>query len=326
MSNVVVTGGYGFVGSHLVSALLTRGDSVTVFDFAKNTRDTSIDFDRYPNFRFVQGDVTDLTALSEAVTPDVDTVFHLASVVGVNKYVEDPLRVVDVSVTGTRNVLDLCRHHGARVVFTSTSEVFGKNPRTPWSEDDDRVVGSTRTARWSYSTSKAMAEHMVFAMHDTYGLPATVVRFFNVYGPRQSPIFVISKSIHRILNGLPPLLYDSGDQTRCFTYVDDAVAGTLMAADSDAGIGEVFNIGSMTETSMRDAVELAIKIADVDTVTCSEAFDTAESYGVRYEDIPRRVPDSSKAQRVLGWRLQVDIEEGLRRTIDWARANPWYLD
>ncbi len=326
MSNVVVTGGYGFVGSHLVTELLKRGDSVTVFDFAKNTRDSSIDFDRHPNFRFVQGDVTDLTALETAVTTDVDKVFHLASVVGVNKYVEDPLRVVDVSVTGTRNVLELCRRHGARVVFTSTSEVYGKNADTPWAEDDDRVLGSTRTARWSYSTSKAMAEHMIFGMHDAYGLPVTVVRFFNVYGPRQNPIFVISKSIHRILNGEQPLLYDSGDQTRCFTYVDDAVAGTLLAADSDAGVGEVFNIGSMVETNMRDAVDLAIKLAGVDSVTSTAAFDTAERYGARYEDIPRRIPDSSKAQRLLGWRLNVDLEEGLRRTIDWARANPWYLD
>jgi UDP-glucose 4-epimerase len=171
-----------------------------------------------------------------------------------------------------------------------------------------------------------MAEHMVFAMHDACGLPVTVVRFFNVYGPRQNPIFVISKSIHRILNGQEPLLYDSGDQTRCFTYVDDAVAGTLLAADSDAAIGEVFNIGSMTETTMRDAVDLAIKIANVDSVSSTAAFDTAERYGARYEDIPRRVPDSTKAQRELGWSLQVDLEEGLRRTIDWARANPWYLD
>ncbi|WND54155.1 GDP-mannose 4,6-dehydratase [Mycolicibacterium vanbaalenii] len=326
MANVVVTGGYGFVGSHLVTALLNRGDSVTVFDFAKNTRDGSIDFDSHPNFRFVQGDVTDLAALEAAVTPDTDKVFHLASVVGVNKYVEDPLRVVDVSVIGTRNVLELSQRHGARVVFTSTSEVYGKNPNTPWAEDDDRVLGSTRTARWSYSTSKAMAEHMVFAMHDACGLPVTVVRFFNVYGPRQNPIFVISKSIHRILNGQEPLLYDSGDQTRCFTYVDDAVAGTLLAADSDAAIGEVFNIGSMTETTMRDAVDLAIKIANVDSVSSTAAFDTAERYGARYEDIPRRVPDSTKAQRELGWSLQVDLEEGLRRTIDWARANPWYLD
>ncbi|OBB55750.1 epimerase [Mycobacterium sp. 852013-51886_SCH5428379] len=326
MSHVVVTGGYGFVGSHLVTALLNRGDSVTVFDYARNTRDTSIDFDRHPGFRFVQGDVTDLSSLQAAVTPDVDTVFHLASVVGVNKYVEDPLRVVDVSVIGTRNVLEVSRQCGARVVFTSTSEVYGKNPSTPWAEDDDRVLGSTRTARWSYSTSKAMAEHMVFGMHDAYGLPVTVVRFFNVYGPRQNPIFVISQSIHRILNGREPLLYDSGEQTRCFTYVDDAVAGTLLAADSDAAIGEVFNIGSMTETTMRDAVDLAIKLAKVDSVSSTAAFDTVERYGARYEDIPRRVPDSTKAQRLLGWRLQVDLEEGIRRTIDWARDNPWYLE
>ena len=326
MSNVVVTGGYGFIGSHLVSALLNRGDSVTVFDFAKNTRDTSIDFDRHNNFRFVQGDVTDLTALKDALTSGVDTVFHLAAVVGVKNYLQDPLRVLDVNVIGTRNVLELSHRHGTRVVFASTSEVFGKNPNPPFAEDDDRVLGSTRTARWSYSTSKAMAEHLVFAMHTACGLPATVIRYFNVYGPRQNPIFVISQSIHRILNGRRPLLYDSGDQTRCFTYVDDAIAGTLLAADSDAAIGEAFNIGSMTETSMRDVVDLAIKLANSDSVSEPETVDTATQYGARYEDIPRRIPDSTKAQRELGWRLQVDVEEGIRRTIDWARANPWYLE
>ncbi|WP_068185742.1 GDP-mannose 4,6-dehydratase [Mycobacterium sp. UM_CSW] len=325
MSHVVVTGGYGLIGSHLVSTLLDRGDTVTVFDQAKNTRDTSIDFDRHANFRFVQGDVTDLAALSEALTPGVDKVFHLAAVVGVKNYMKDPLQVLDVNVTGTRNVLELSQRHGTRVVFASTSEVFGKNPNPPWAEDDDRVLGSTRTARWSYSTSKAMAEHLVFAMHAAHGLPVTVVRYFNVYGPRQNPIFVISQTVHRILNGLPPLLYDSGDQTRCFTYVDDAIAGTLLAADSDAAIGEAYNIGSMTETTMRDAIELAIKIANVDSVSEPEVVDTAARYGGRYEDIPRRIPDSTKAQRELGWRLKVDVEEGIRRTIDWARANPWYL-
>ncbi|OBI81009.1 NAD(P)-dependent oxidoreductase [Mycobacterium sp. 1245805.9] len=326
MSHVVVTGGYGLIGSHLVSALLDRGDTVTVFDHAKNTRDTSIDFDRHANFRFVQGDVTDVTALSEALTPGVDKVFHLAAVVGVKNYMKDPLQVLDVNVIGTRNVLELSQRHGTRVVFASTSEVFGKNPNPPWAEDDDRVLGSTRTARWSYSTSKAMAEHLVFAMHAAHGLPATVVRYFNVYGPRQNPIFVISQSVHRILNGRQPLLYDSGDQTRCFTYVDDAIAGTLLAADSDKAIGEAYNIGSMTETTIRDAVELAIKIANVDSVSEAEVVDTAARYGRRYEDIPRRIPDSTKAQRELGWRLKIDVEEGIRRTIDWARANPWYLE
>jgi dTDP-alpha-D-glucuronic acid decarboxylase len=325
MSNVVVTGGYGFIGSHLVSALLDRGDSVTVFDFAKNTRDSSIDFDQHANFRFVQGDVTHLSAVEEALTPGVDTVFHLAAVVGVENYLKDPLRVLDVNVTGTRNVLELSHRHGTRVVFASTSEVFGKNPNPPFAEDDDRVLGSTRTARWSYSTSKAMAEHLVFAMHTAYGLPVTVVRYFNVYGPRQNPIFVVSQTIHRILNGRQPLLYDSGDQTRCFTYVDDAIAGTLLASESSAAIGEAFNIGSMTETSVGDVVDLAIKIANVDSVSGAEAVDTAARYGGRYEDIPRRIPDSTKAQRELGWRLHVDVEEGIRRTIDWARANPWYL-
>lgn len=326
MSNVVVTGGYGFIGSHLVAALLDRGDSVTVFDFAKSARDTSIDFDRHANFRFVPGDVTDIGALENALTADVDTVFHLAAVVGVKNYLKDPLRVLDVNVTGTRNVLELSHRHGVHVVYASTSEVFGKNPNPPFAEDDDRVLGSTRTARWSYSTSKAMAEHLVFAMHAAYALPVTVVRYFNVYGPRQAPIFVISQSIHRILNGRRPLLYDAGDQTRCFTYVDDAVAGTLLASESSAAIGQAFNIGSMTETTVGDAVTLAIKLANLDTVTEAEAIDTAARYGDRYEDIPRRIPDSSKAQRELGWRLQVDLEEGIRRTINWARANPWYLE
>jgi nucleoside-diphosphate-sugar epimerase len=142
MTNVVVTGGYGFIGSHLVSALLDSGDSVTVFDLPKNTRDTSIDFDRHANFRFVQGDVTDLAALPEALALGVDTVFHLAAVVGVKNYLNDPLRVLDVNVTGTRNVLGLSHRHGTRVVFASTTEVFGKNANPPFSEDDDRVLGS----------------------------------------------------------------------------------------------------------------------------------------------------------------------------------------
>ena len=171
-----------------------------------------------------------------------------------------------------------------------------------------------------------MAEHLVFAMHAAHGLPVTVVRYFNVYGPRQVPIFVVSQSIHRILNGRRPLLYDSGEQTRCFTYVDDAVAGTLLAADSSAAVGEAFNIGSMTETTMREVVDLSIKLADVDSVSSAEAVDTAARYGGRYEDIPRRIPDSTKAQQELGWRLRVDVEEGIRRTIEWARANPWYLE
>jgi UDP-glucose 4-epimerase len=321
----VVTGGYGFIGSHLVASLLSRGDEVTVVDLARNTRDTSIDFDEHESFRFVQGDVTDAAALERAIGPDTDVVFHLSAVVGIKNYIDDPLKVLDVNVGGTRNVLELARRHGTRVVLASTSEVFGKNPSPPWAEDDDRVLGSTRTARWSYSTSKAMAEHLAFAMHDTYGVPVTVVRYFNVYGPRQNPIFVVSQSVHRVLNGRSPLLYDGGDQTRCFTFVDDAVRGTVLAAESEAAVGEAFNIGSMQETSIREVVEMTIRAAGADGQIVTTPLDTTTHYGSTYEDIPKRIPDTAKAERVLGWKLEVDVEEGIRRTVAWARANPWYL-
>jgi UDP-glucose 4-epimerase len=163
-------------------------------------------------------------------------------------------------------------------------------------------------------------------MHASHGVPVTVVRYFNVYGPRQSPIFVVSQSVHRVLNGLAPYLYDSGDQTRCFTYVDDAVRGTLLAAESDDAVGEAFNIGSMHETSISDVVHLTIDSAGLAGHLVPEPLDTGAHYGATYEDIPKRVPDTSKAERVLGWKLEVEVDEGIRRTVDWARANPWYLE
>jgi UDP-glucose 4-epimerase len=325
MARVVVTGGYGFIGTHLVTQLLQRGDEVTVFDLAKNTHDTSIDFDDSDNFSFVQGDVTDYSALEQVLTADVDLVFHLSAMVGIKNYVDDPLKVLDVNVIGTRHVLELSRRNGIRVLFSSTSEIFGKNPKTPFKEDDDRVLGSTRTARWSYSTSKAMAEHLCFAMHSKYDLPVVVVRYFNVYGPRQNPIFVVSQSVQRVLNGLQPYLYDSGEQTRCFTYVDDAVRGTLLAAENDAAVGQAFNIGSMRETSISDVVYKILRHAGVEGRIEPELIDTAAMYGKRYEDIPRRIPDSTKAQQQLGWSLEVDVDEGIRKTVEWARDNPWYL-
>jgi UDP-glucose 4-epimerase len=187
------------------------------------------------------------------------------------------------------------------------------------------ILMQCSTARWSYSTSKAMAEHLAFAMHESHGVPVTVVRYFNVYGPRQNPIFVVSQSVHRVLNGLAPFLYDSGDQTRCFTYVDDAIRGTLLAAESDEAIGEAFNIGSMHETSISDVVHLTIASAGRDDLE-PEPLDTGTHYGSTYEDIPKRIPDTAKAERLLGWKLEVGVDEGIRRTVQWARANPWYLE
>ncbi|MBG0829113.1 NAD-dependent epimerase/dehydratase family protein [Planomonospora sp. ID67723] len=308
-ARVVVTGGSGFIGGHLVDKLLARGDEVTVFDREPD-----------PRVRTITGDIRDEARLAEAIGAGVDVVYHLAAEVGVDRYLTRPLDVIDVNFQGTRNVLERAHAAGARVVVASTSEVFGKNPAVPWAEDADRVLGSTAAGRWTYSSAKAMSEHLTLAFCAQHGLDATIVRFFNAYGPRQRPAFVLSRTIHRALNGHPLALYDGGGQTRCFTFVEDAVAGAMLAGDR-GGAGEVFNLGSMTETTVREAITTVAALTGAATVE----VDARAALGPAYEDVPRRVPDSSKARRLLGWTATTSLAEGVARTIDWARANPWWL-
>ncbi|MDQ3786260.1 MAG: GDP-mannose 4,6-dehydratase [Actinomycetota bacterium] len=320
MSRVVVTGGCGFIGSHLVEELVARGDDVTIFDGTPPPEWQRV---AREHVTFVQGDILDRAALATAITGDVDVVFHLAAVVGVDQYLARPLDVIDVNFTGTRNVLDLAHTAGAKVVVASTSEVFGKNPSVPWREDDDRVLGATAADRWTYSSSKALTEHLTFAFVRQRGLEATIVRYFNAYGARQRPGFVISRSVHRALNGKPLVIYDDGKQTRCFTFIADAIRGTLLAADSDAANGEAFNIGSMTETTIGEAVELVAELAGPGVEITK--VDTVDKLGKSYEDLSRRVPDNAKARRLLGWQPETTLRDGLTDTIKWARDNDWWL-
>lgn len=316
----VVTGGCGFIGSHLVERLLDRGDDVTVFDSVPPPEHQRL---ARAHARHVAGDILDRSALAGAIEPGVDVVFHLAAVVGVDQYLARPLDVIDINFSGTRNVLDLAERAGARVVVASTSEVFGKNPAVPWREDDDRVLGSTSADRWAYSSSKALTEHLTFAFARQRGLPATIVRYFNAYGPRQRPGFVASRSVHRALNNRPLVVYDGGRQTRCFTYVADAVEATLLAAGNPAAVGEAFNVGSTTEATVTELAGLVRELTG-GTVPIT-TVDTGTALGKSYEDLPRRVPDNSKARQSLGWRCTTSLRDGLTRTVDWARANPWWL-
>lgn len=331
MKKILITGGAGFVGSHLADALLEQGYHVGVFDYVtldqtfQNTM-TGKNLEhakKHSNFKYFQGDIRDKKTLENIFSEKFQTVYHLASVVGVHKYMDDPFNLIDITVLGTRNIAELAQKHGTQILYSSTSEIFGKNPKVPWDEDDDRVLGSTSVDRWSYSASKGVCEQMLLGLHKLTNHPVTIVRYFNAYGPRQSPIFVVSQSIHRALNNQRPYLYDGGEQTRCFTFIEDVIKGTIAAATYSAGNGQVFNIGNNKEVTMKEVVELIIKHSG--TNLGWEAFNTKKVYGNVYEDVPRRVPANDKAKRLLGWEPQIGHEEGIRRTINWAQNNPWWL-
>jgi dTDP-alpha-D-glucuronic acid decarboxylase len=319
-SRVVVTGGSGFVGSHLVERLIEGGADVTVFDGAPPAPHLGL---AREHARFVEGDIRDTASLARAITRGVDVVYHLAAVVGVDQYLARPLDVVDINFSGTRNVLDVAHRAGAKVVLASTSEVFGKNPAVPWREDSDRVLGPTSSDRWAYSSSKALAEHLVFAFARQHGLPATIIRYFNVYGPRQRPAYIVSRSIHRALNRRSLVVYDGGVQTRSFTFVDDAIEGTILAGTDPRAVGESFNIGSMAETTVGEVVRLVAELTGADAA--ADQVDTRQRLGRAYEDLLRRIPDNAKAGSVLGWTPVTSLRDGLIKTIEWARTNPWWL-
>lgn len=323
-STVMVTGGAGFIGARLVERLLNEGNEVHVLDILPKDKALRLrHLADKPNLHYVAGDLCDRKSIESFYRSDASHLYHLASIVGVRYYMENPLGLIDMVVGGTRDLLELAQKHGTRVLFTSTSEVYGKNPEIPWREDSDRVLGPPSVDRWSYSSSKAVCEHMLFALHRSAGLKFSTVRFFNVYGPGQAPVFVASQTIYNVLRGEAPLLYDSGNQTRCFTYVDDAIEGVLRASTFDAAIGEAFNIGSNVESTIGEAIRTICEEAGNEVKPVP--FDTEKEYGAVYEDIPRRVPAVDKAKEVLDWKAATTLREGIRKSIAWARENPWWL-
>lgn len=321
---VLVTGGSGFIGSFLVTKLLERGYIVKVFDLiplslARNLTKVC----NHENFFYYEGDITQIENLRDIVTPNLSSIYHLSSVVGVGKYISNPLNVIDVNVIGTRNILDLAQEHGIKVIYTSTSEIYGKNPKVPWSEKDDRVLGPTSVDRWSYSSSKAVAEHLVLSFHKHSKLPVSIVRYFNIYGPRQNPILVVPQTIKKILLDEKPLLYDTGNQTRCFTFVEDAIEATIQVALSDKTDGEIYNIGSDIEISIYELISKIFKLFNKEMIY--EDFDTNKYYGTNYQDIDRRVPDVKKIKDAIGWSISTNLDVGLKKTIEWAKKNEWWL-
>lgn len=310
----LITGGAGFVGSHLADALLKRGDEVTVLDVASDLKVRHQRDNR--RFRYVHGSVLDSETVGSLVSW-CDVIYHMAAVVGVDHYITNPFQVLDVNVNGTQIVLRAALKDRKKVVFSSTSEVYGKNATVPFNENDDRVLGSTKIDRWSYSTSKAVGEHFCFAFAKR-GLPVVVTRYFNVYGPRLDQMNsgrVMSIFIGQLLRGAPLTVVGDGRQTRCFTYIDDAIRATIAAGIKKNAVGETINIGSEEEVTIRDLAERMIRLSGQPSriVFVPEA----EAYGNGYEDIRRRVPVTQKMQQILGVIPRIDLDEGLRKTIEW---------
>ena len=323
---ILITGVAGFIGSHLADELLSLDFDVVGLDVVPLEQANTLNFAKSNlAFTYLEGDMRDPEVISELLNFGGKAIFHFASVVGVTHYMNDPLKLIDINLFGTRNLIEQLAGTNVRLIFSSTSEVYGKNPDTPWSEDGDRVLGPTNIDRWSYSSSKAICEHMIFAMYRNGLLKPTIVRFFNVYGPRQKPNYVVSKSLHRVLNGQKPLLYDSGNQTRCMTYVDDAVDCLVKILSEPSVVGEAVNIGSNIENKISDIIFAITE--NCQTELSSETFKTDDEFGAVYEDIFRRIPDVSKAQALLNWRAKTSLQDGVEQTIQWAlmSENSWWL-
>lgn len=318
---VLVTGGAGYIGSHLVDALIKRGEEVLVID---NLSTGKIENVRHllghPAFQFINESILN-EPLLERFIPGVDLVFHLAAAVGVRHILQDPLAAINTNVRGTEAVLGLAFKYWKRIVIASTSEIYGKASHIPFREDDDRVLGSPAVPRWSYSMSKAIDEHFAFA-YASKGLPVAIVRYFNSYGPRLDERgygSVVANLTRQALRGEPLTVHGDGQQSRCFTYITDTVAGTLLAGEVPGAIGEAFNIGNPVETTILNFARTIKRLSRSKSPVEFVPYEVY--YGEGFEDTRRRVPSVDKAKRLLGFTPKVNLESGLKHTITWCQRH-----
>lgn len=308
----LVTGGAGFIGSHLCEALIARGDHVVAFDNLSTGRaENVVGLSKSPSFRLQVADILDAGVVAAAVA-DADRVYHLAAAVGVKLVMEQPIATIQTNTRGTENVLAACATRKTRVLITSSSEVYGKMGSAqahPLRENDDWRLGATSTRRWSYACTKAIDEFLSLAYHDERGLPVVIVRLFNTVGPRQSANYgmVIPAFVNSANAGCELVVHGDGTQTRCFNHVADSVDAILKLMETPAAIGEVVNVGSDNEISIND---LATRVID----RCKSASQIkhvpyADVYGRGFEDMERRTPDLSKVQRLIGSRPARTIDE-----------------
>jgi nucleoside-diphosphate-sugar epimerase len=312
---VLITGGAGFIGSHLADACIARGDEVFVLDDLSTGRlENLARVANDPRLHWTAGSVRDSDMVEELVDK-CDVIFHLAAAVGVKLIVESPVRTIETNVRGTEVVLAAASRQHKRVLIASTSEVYGLSEQVPFREDGNLVMGATNKGRWSYACSKALDEFLALAYHREKKLPAIVVRLFNTVGPRQIGRYgmVVPTLVAQALAGQPLTVYGDGRQTRCFAFVADVVKSLLLLMDHADATGEVFNIGSTEEVSITRLAERVLALTGSRSGIVYVPY--GEAYEEGFEDMPRRVPDTAKALRFIGFTPSTSLDDILRAVI-----------
>jgi UDP-glucose 4-epimerase len=325
LTRSLITGGAGFIGSHLADALLARGEQVIVVDDESTGNTSNLDSARQQaGFTYVRGSVAD-RGLIRQLLDDVDCVYHLAAAVGVQLIASNPVRTIETNIFPTELLLrelKLRSDQGqlTKLFLASTSEVYGKNPLPKWTEEDDLVFGPTTRARWSYGVSKAVDEFLALAYAREHGLPVVIARFFNVVGPRQSGAYgmVLPRLIDAALVGGPLVVHDDGQQVRCFAHVADVVAAVLALVGTPAALGRVFNVGSDQAVSILDLAQQVVAAIDSRLTIIFQSY--AEAYSADFEDVRSRVPDLGRLRATIDFRLRYDLQAIIRDVIDSRRG------
>jgi UDP-glucose 4-epimerase len=304
---VFITGGAGFIGSHLADHYVNAGHTVTLLDNFSTGSKANIAH-LAGKVTTIEGDIRNIELIDQ-LTKDSDLVLHMAAALGVNTILESPLESISTNITGSEVVLNAATKHSKRIIIASTSEIYGKNPKQPLSESDDRVVGAPQKIRWTYSDAKAIEEAMAFALHKEKKLAVTTVRLFNTVGPRQTGRYgmVVPRFVQAALKNEPVTIYGDGTQSRVFCHVHDAVSAIAMMATTDSTIGDVFNVGGTCEVTINQLAEQVLAITQSGSPITYTPY--SDAYPAGFEDIQRRVPDISKVKAAINWAPTKDLKQ-----------------